>query len=60
MPPVILYGAPHPLYAGKTRAYLRKQGIPYVERSTLDPRFRNEVVPRDRAFRRQDHPGHRR
>lgn len=45
MDPVILYGAPHSLYTGKTRAYLRKQGIRYVERVTADPRFRSEVVP---------------
>lgn len=45
MNPVILYGAPHSLYTGKTRAYLRKQGIGYVERTTADPRFRREVLP---------------
>lgn len=45
MSPVILYGAPHSLYTGKTRAYLRKQGIRYVERTTADPRFRREIVP---------------
>jgi glutathione S-transferase len=44
MKQVILYGAPHSLYSGKTRSYLRKQGIPYVER-TGDPRFRSEIVP---------------
>lgn len=42
---VILYGAPHSLYTGKTRAYLRKQGIAYAERATSDPRFRSDVVP---------------
>lgn len=45
MEPVILYGAPHSLYTGKARAYLRKQGIAYVERTPADPRFRAEVVP---------------
>ena len=45
MDQVILYGAPHSLYTGKTRSYLRKQGISYVERATVDPRFRDEVVP---------------
>jgi len=44
MDPVILYGAPHSLYTGKTRSYFRKQGIPYVERAA-DPRFRTEIVP---------------
>lgn len=42
---VILYGAPHSLYTGKTRCFLRKQGIAYVERATADPRFRTDVVP---------------
>lgn len=45
MQPVTLYGAPHSLYTGKTRAYLRKQGIPYVERAA-DSRFRAEIVPK--------------
>ena len=44
MEPIILYGAPHSLYTGKTRSYLRKQGISYVERAA-DPRFRTEIVP---------------
>ncbi|MCC2981086.1 glutathione S-transferase family protein [Sphingomonas sp. IC4-52] len=44
MEQVILYGAPHSLYTGKTRSYLRKQGIAYVERAA-DPRFRAEIVP---------------
>ncbi|WP_375287757.1 glutathione S-transferase family protein [Sphingomonas sp.] len=42
----ILYGVPHSLYTGKTRAYLRKQGIAYVERTPVDPHFREQVVPR--------------
>src|SRR5690606_23322837 len=45
MDPIILYGAPHSLYTGKTRAYLRKQGLRYVERATADPRFRSDIVP---------------
>ena len=45
MDQVILYGAPHSLYTGKTPAYLRKQGISYVERATADPRFRTAIVP---------------
>ncbi len=45
MEPVILYGVPHSLYTGKTRAYLRKQGIAYVERAPSDPAFREQVVP---------------
>lgn len=43
--PHLLYGAPHSLYTGKTRAYMRKQGIAYVERTPADPRFREEIVP---------------
>ncbi|WP_010188483.1 glutathione S-transferase family protein [Sphingomonas sp. PAMC 26605] len=37
--PLILYGVPHSLFTGKTRAYLRKQGIAYVERTPADARF---------------------
>lgn len=45
MAPHILYGVPHSLYTGKTRSYLRKQGIAYVERTPADPQFRVQVVP---------------
>ncbi|WP_299308997.1 glutathione S-transferase family protein [uncultured Croceicoccus sp.] len=41
----VLYGLPHSLYSGKARAYLRKNGIPFVERSPADARFRNDIVP---------------
>lgn len=41
---ILLYGAPHSLYTGKTRAYLRKQGIAYVERAA-DSHFRQKIVP---------------
>jgi len=41
----ILYGTPGSLYTGKARAYLRKQGIAFEERTAGDPRFRAEVVP---------------
>ena len=43
---LILYGLPHSLYTGKVRAYLRKRGLAYVERSPAHPDFRAEVVPR--------------
>ena len=43
--PHILYGVPHSLYTGKTRAYLRKQGIAYVERTPAHPEFRDEILP---------------
>jgi hypothetical protein len=36
---IALYGAPVGLYTGKIRAYLRKQGIPFVE-----------TLPSDRGF----------
>lgn len=41
----ILYGLPHSLYTGKIRAYLRKQGIRYVERAPSHPGYRDEVLP---------------
>ena len=44
----ILYGAPHSLYTGKSRAYLRKQGVRYVERSPSHPAYRDEVLPQIR------------
>lgn len=43
--PLSLFGAPVGLYTGKIRSYLRKQGIPYVERLPSDPVFRKEVLP---------------
>lgn len=43
--PHILYGSPHSLYTGKTRAYLRKQGVPYVERTPADSTYRDEIAP---------------
>ena len=41
---VTLYGVPHSLYTGKTRSYLRKQGIPYRERAP-DEHFATQIVP---------------
>ncbi len=40
-----LYGLPHSLYTAKARAYLRKQGIAYVEVPPSDRRFADHVVP---------------
>ena len=40
-----LFGAPHSLYTGKVRAYLRKQGVPYVEKMPSDPVFREMILP---------------
>ena len=41
----ILYGAPHSLYTGKARCYLRKQRIDYVERLPSHPTYVNEIAP---------------
>ena len=49
-PPLTLFGAPVGLYTGKIRSYLRKQGIPYVERLPTDPVFQSEVMPAVRRF----------
>lgn len=40
----ILYGMPHSLYTGKTRSYLRKQGVRYEER-VPDALFAERVLP---------------
>ncbi|MCH1435482.1 MAG: glutathione S-transferase family protein [Acidimicrobiales bacterium] len=41
-----LYGAPASLYTGKARAYLRRQGIDFIEISPGSDRYLNEIVPR--------------
>ncbi|MBT4984071.1 MAG: glutathione S-transferase [Ilumatobacter sp.] len=41
----ILYGAPVSLYTGKTRSYLRTQGIDFVEMSPGSDRYLNHIVP---------------
>lgn len=43
--PYILYGAPHSLYTGKARCYLRNQGIKYAERPTWHPDFGERIAP---------------
>lgn len=48
--PLTLYGAPVGLWTGKIRSYLRKQGIPYVERLPTDPVFQSEVMPAVKRF----------
>ncbi|NKB96906.1 MAG: hypothetical protein GKR90_00180 [Pseudomonadales bacterium] len=40
-----LYGSYASYYTAKTRTYLRKKGIPFVERLPSDPMFRNKVRP---------------
>ncbi len=41
----VLYGAYASFYTGKTRSYLRKKAIPFVERLPSHPRFRKHVSP---------------
>jgi len=48
--PLTLYGAPVGLWTGKIRSYLRKQGIPYIERLPTDPVFQSEVMPAVKRF----------
>ncbi len=43
--PLTLYGLPHSLYTAKARAYLRKQGIAYVEVPPTASRFTDQIVP---------------
>jgi glutathione S-transferase len=43
--PYILYGAYASYYTGKTRSYLRKKSIPFIERLPSHPRFREFVSP---------------
>ncbi|MEO0492466.1 MAG: glutathione S-transferase C-terminal domain-containing protein [Actinomycetota bacterium] len=45
-----LYGAPLSLYTGKARAYLRRQGIDFVERSPGTERYRDVVMPVTKRF----------
>jgi glutathione S-transferase len=42
---IVLYGAPHSLYSGIARCYLRTQGIPYTERSTAHPDYVRRILP---------------
>ena len=46
-----LFGAPVGLYTGKIRSYLRKQGIPFVERLPSDRQFQKEMLPAIGRFR---------
>ena len=41
----ILFGAYASYYTAKVRVYLRKKGIPFVERLPSDPVFRDTVRP---------------
>lgn len=46
-----LYGSHASYYTGKTRSYLRKKGIPFVERLPSAPRFREYVRPTSGSHR---------
>jgi glutathione S-transferase len=49
--PYILYGS-HASYAtAKSRSYLRKKGIPFIERLPAAPRFREHVRPSSGSHR---------
>ncbi|CAE7593579.1 PGY2 [Symbiodinium microadriaticum] len=43
--PYILFGSYASYYTAKTRSYLRKKGIPFIERLPSDPRFRDVARP---------------
>ena len=43
--PCFLYGSHASYHTAKTRSYLRKKGIPFVERLPSHPRFREHVRP---------------
>lgn len=43
--PCFLYGSHASYFTAKTRCYLRKKGIPFVERLPSHPRFREHVRP---------------
>lgn len=46
-----LYGSYASYYTAKTRTYLRKKGIPFVERLVSDPAFREKVRPASGSHR---------
>jgi hypothetical protein len=43
--PYVLYGSHASYYTAKTRSYLRKKAIPFIERMPSHPRFRSHVRP---------------
>ncbi len=51
MKPYILYGSYASYYTAKTRSYLRKKGIPFIERLPSHPRFRSYVRPTSGSHR---------
>ncbi|HYD46372.1 MAG TPA: glutathione S-transferase N-terminal domain-containing protein [Phenylobacterium sp.] len=49
--PYVLYGAYASFYTAKTRSYLRKKGVRFIERLPSHPRFRETVSPAARSRR---------
>lgn len=49
--PCILYGFHASYHTAKSRSYLRKKGIPFIERPPCDPRFRAHVRPTSGSHR---------
>ena len=47
----ILYGSHASYHVAKTRAYLRKKGLPFIERVPGHPRFREYVRPSSGSHR---------
>ena len=41
-----LYGMAGSLYTGKVRAYLRRRGLPFVEKPAGGEEFKNTIVPK--------------
>ncbi len=50
-PACTLYGSYASYYTAKVRAYLRKKGIPFVERLPSDPHFRAHIRPTSGSHR---------
>lgn len=49
--PYTLYGSYASYYTAKTRSYLRKKGIPFIERLPSDPLFRSKIRPTSGSHR---------
>ena len=47
----VLYGSYASYYTAKSRSYLRKKGVPFVERLPSDPLFRSKVRPTSGSHR---------
>ena len=51
MQPYILFGSYASYYTAKSRSYLRKKAIPFIERLPSDPLFRDKVRPSSGSHR---------